>query len=330
MADRDATTLVIGEVRTCLLQNRAAASLADVAELLRLAPGERVRTSERPIAYAVSPARLTGVDCRLPAASGSRARGVGTVTARTAVTGGRILQGSVFARLERGVSDRRLPWSHYLAVPGVIQSTGRFSPADVAKGFLSEPAPAESVDLGSVSEQVIRQVQASSRLDHVTPFKARRTRLRWVASAGGPAYGVFTIADENLRTFAISAAAAPVDAIAGLCEDLALHDWLLTTVQRIVERSQIGAVPSEAVLARLRPAIDHLLHLWLPGARVADELRGIWDDLDRRPGFTPQWRSTVARIRDQLSVATFERLSQLRPTMSEHFASGGGSDGGAR
>ncbi len=322
--------LTIGEVRTCLLQNTAAAHLVDVAELLRLKPGERVRISERPVAYAVSPALLTGLDCRLPAASGTRVRGIGTATARTTVTGGRILQGSVFASVERGTSDRRLPWSHYLARPGVIQSTARFDPTDVAKGFLTDPVPDGTVDLGSVSEQVIRQVQASPRLDHVTPFKALRTRLRWVAGAGGPTYGEFTTADGNLRTFTISADTAPIQSIVELCEDLALHDWLLTTVLRIVERSQIGASTSEHVLTRLRPAIDHLLHLWMPGARVADALRGIWDDLDRRPGFTPQWQSTVARIRDQLSVATFELLSQLRPTMFERFASGGGSVGGAR
>lgn len=322
--------LVIGEVRTCLLQNTAAANLTDVAELLRLEPGERVRTSERPVAYAVSPARLTGMDCRLPTASGARVRGVGTATARTTVTGGRILQGSVFARLERGTSDQRLPWSHYLAMPGVIQSTGRFNPADVAKGFLTDPLPDTTVDFGSVSEQVIRQVQANPRLDHVTPFKTRRTRLKWVASAGGLLYGEFTIADDNLRNFTISCATAPVQAVVELCEDLALHDWLLTTLLRIVERSQIGASTSEHVLARLRPAIDHLLHLWMPGARVADTLRGVWDDLDRGPGFSPQWQATVARVRDQLSVATFERLSQLRPTMFEQPASGGGSVGGAR
>jgi hypothetical protein len=322
--------LAIGEVRTCLLQNRAAASLADVAELLRLEAGERVRTSERPVAYAVSPAQLTGMDCRLPAASGVRVRGVGTATARTTVTGGRILQGSVFTRIERGATDRRLPWSHYLARPGVLQSTGRFNPADVVKGFLTDPLPDTVVDLGSMSEQVIRQVQASTRLDHVTPFKARRTRLKWVACAGGPVYGVFTIADDNLRTFTISADTAPIESIVELCEDLALHDWLLTTVLRITDRSQIGAAPSENVLTRLRPAIDHLLHLWMPGARTADTLRGIWDDLDRRPGLTPQWQSLVARIRDQLSIATFERLHQLSTTMFEQTVSGGGSVGGTQ
>jgi hypothetical protein len=329
VADRSTTTLVIGEVRTCLLHNRAAATLTDVAELLRLEPGERVRTSERPVAYAVSPARLTGVDCQLPAASGARVRGVGTVTARTTVTGGRILQGSVSARLERGAADRRLPWSHYLATPGVIQSTGRFNSTDVVKGFLTDALPDTTIDLGSVSEQIIRQVQAGSRLDHVTPFKARRTRFKWVAGTDGPLCGEFTIVDDTLRTFTISAGVAPIQAVVELCEDLALHDWLLTTVLWIVERSQIGASPSENVLARLRPAIDHLLHLWMPGARVVDALRGVWADLDRRPGFTPQWQSLVARIRDQLSVATFERLSQLRPTMFERLASGGGSVGGA-
>jgi hypothetical protein len=322
--------LVIGEVRTCLLLHAAAVNPAEVHELLRLEPGERVRTSERPVAHAVSPAQFTGVDCDLPTATGARVRGVGTVTARTTVTGGRILQGSVYTSVARGASPLRLPWSHYLAMPGVVESIGRFNPLDVAKGFLAGSSSETTVDLGSVCDRIIGQVQGSPRLDHRTPFKAQRTRLRWVAGADGALYGEFTIAGENLRTFTISADAAPIGSIIELCEDLALHDWLLTTVLRIVDRSQIGAVSSEDVLARLRPAIDHLLHLWMPGARVADALRGIWDDLNRRPGFGPQWQSTVARIRDQLSVATFERLSQLRPTMFEQLATGGGSVGGAR
>jgi len=322
--------LMIGEVRTCLLQNSAAAYPLDVAELLRLEPGGRVLTSERPVAYAVSPDRLTGMDCRLPSASGKRVRGVGTAIARATVTGGRLLQGSVFARLERGPSGQRLPWSSYLAVPGVLRSTSDFDLVDVANGFLADPLPDTTVDLGSVSEQLIRQVQANTRLDHRTPFKSRRTRLKWVARSGGPLYGEFAIEDENLRTFSITCPEAPAQAVVALCEDLALHDWLLTTVSRIVERSRIGASTSATVWTRLRPAIDHLLHLWMPGARIAGELRDIWVDLDRRPGFTPQWEATVTRIRDQLSVATLETLNEMRPTMFEQLASGGGSVGGAR
>jgi hypothetical protein len=322
--------LVFGEVRTCLLQNSAAANQTDVAALLRLAPGERVRTSERPVAYAVSPELVSGVDCRMPAASGARVRGVGTVTARAVVTGGRVLQSSTFTRLERGPSDRRLPWSHYLARPGVIQTIGGFDPADVTSGFFAPPLPTATVDLGALSEQIIRQVQGNARLDHVSPFKSRRTRLKWIASIGGPADGEFTITDDTTRTFRVSCDAVPMRSIVELCEDLAMHDWVLTTVLRIVERSQIGTSTGPEVLARLRPAIDHLLHLWMPGARVVTSLLSFWENLERRPGFSLQWQATVSRIRDQLAVHTLETLSRLPRTRSEQFDNGGGSVGGTR
>jgi hypothetical protein len=321
--------LVFGEVRTCLLQNSAAANQNDVAALLALAPGERVRTSERPVAHAVSPELVSGVDCRMPAASGARVRGVGTVTGRAVVTGGRVLQGSTFARLERGQSDRRLPWSHYLARPGVIQTIGGLDLADVTSGFFTEPAPRTTVDLGALSDQVIRQVQANIRLDHVSPFKSRRTRLRWIASVGGPTDGAFTITGEDTRTFRVSCPEVPVRSVVELCEDLAMHDWLLTTVLRIVERSQIGALTGPEVLTRLRPAIDHLLHLWMPGARVATALLPFWESIERRPGFSLQWQATVSRIRDQLAVHTLETLSRLHPARPGRLESGGGSVGGA-
>ncbi|GAB3965390.1 hypothetical protein [Plantactinospora veratri] len=69
--------LTLGEVHTGLLQNSSSLSLENTAQLLDLLVGQRVRRSERPIAYAVSPDQLTGVDCRLPTRSGSRTRGWG-------------------------------------------------------------------------------------------------------------------------------------------------------------------------------------------------------------------------------------------------------------
>jgi hypothetical protein len=94
-----------------------------------------------------------------------------------------------------------------------------------------------------------------------------------------------------------------VSAIVDLCEDLALHDWLLTALLSIIEQSQIGVEqPAQSVL-RLRPAVDHLLHLWMPAAR----LRGVpvlaWDALESRPGLSRQWDASVRRVRDQMAMA---------------------------
>ncbi len=64
----------------------------------------------------------------------------------------------------------------------------------------------------------------------------------------------------------------------------------------------------------LRPAVDHLLHLWMPRAHVDRSLGHLWDELEQEPGFTRQWRSLVQRIRDQLAVQTIPLLHQALST----------------
>ncbi|NEA65720.1 hypothetical protein [Streptomyces sp. SID12488] len=44
--------------------------------------------------------------------------------------------------------------------------------------------------------------------------------------------------------------------------DLALHDWLLTTVALVVERA--CADGDTVGLRALRQVVDHLVHLWMP------------------------------------------------------------------
>jgi hypothetical protein len=109
-----------------------------------------------------------------------------------------------------------------------------------------------------------------------------------------------------VRTVKVLASVADPVPIVELCEDLALHDWLLSALLTIVDRSRIGDSPRAQVVRRLGPAIDYLLHLWMPAARVDRSLRGVWESLERRPGFTRQWQSTVERVRDQVAVSTIE------------------------
>lgn len=311
--------LVIGEVQTCLLRNSTALPGTEVAELLRLAPGERVRTSERPVAHAVSPDLFDGVDCQLPAGRGTKVRGIGTVTSRAVVTGGRVLQGSVFTRLDRGEYDRRLPWSHYLGRPGVVETIGQFDGPDVLAGFFTDRATESTLDLKALGERVIAGVQNSARLDSTIPFRARRTRLRWGVRTGepNPSSAEFIVATGALRTFSLAVEADAGPEMVVFLEDLALHDWVLSTVTQLVERSDIGSADGPETLAKLRPAIDHLLHLWMPGALVAESLRPLWESLERWPGFTKQWQATVSRIRDQIAVHTLEMLSRLRTAAPE-------------
>ncbi|MGW5260793.1 SCO2521 family protein [Microbispora sp. NPDC004025] len=304
--------LVMGEVHTGLLQNSGEISESTCRQVLGITAGETVRVSRRPIVHALSPERLTGVDCPLPAASRSRVRGVGTVVSRCAVTGGRVAQGSSYVRVVRSETDRRLAWSHYLARPGVVEVLGKAKAADLAEGFTGDPAPG-CLDLGAVSGRFLDLVQASPLLDRRAPFKIPRTSLRWVAETGEPSIR-FTLHTEHERTLRLTHPGPFTPAVVDLCEDLATHDWLLTSLLVIVERARIGTTPEAQAVARLAPAIDHLLHLWMPAARVEEWLTPFWDSLERRPGFTRQWRSLVDRVRDQVAMNTLALLSASAET----------------
>lgn len=299
--------LTLGEVHTGFLRNSTSVSRDRCAQILALIQGERVRRSERPVQYAVSPERLRGVDCRLTSASGSRHRAIGTVAARAAITGGHVLQGSAFVSLTSSAADRRLGWPHYLAHPGVIETLGKVDWHDLADGFLSEGHPPESLDLGAICADVMHEVQASEHLDQRAPFRTSRSKLRWAAIIPqGEAFIQFGIEERGLRTLRLPLDGRNLADIAEVCEDLALHDWLLTCLQGLIESSDIGAVDRAQLIRRFGPAIDHLLHLWMPAARVD---RSIWDAVERRPGLTRQWEASVNRIRDQVAAGTIALLS---------------------
>jgi hypothetical protein len=301
--------LAVGEVRTGLLQNSASVPPLLATRALALIPGERVRSAQRPISYAVSPDRLTGLDCRLATRSGARPRGIGTAVTRAAIVGGRVMQGSSHAVLVRG-ADRRLPWAHYLARPGILELAGRSDWDDLAGGFLS-PGEPSTLDLGALNERILDDVVMRPELNRRPPFRARRTTLRWVAETpnGSAAQAAnFALTGETLRTVRLTLPAEDLHTAVELCEDLALHDWLLTTLVDMVERSRLGAAPGSAAVERLRPAVDHLLHLWMPAVRVDRRLLPLWESLERRPGFSRQWDVSVNRIRDQIAVTTVELL----------------------
>jgi hypothetical protein len=302
--------LTLGEVATGLLQNSTSVPPPDCARLLELVFGERVRNATRPIAYTVSPDLLTGVDCRLAAGSGARTvRGVGTVVSRAAVTGGHVLQGSTFARVARSEAARRLPWSHYLSRPGVVEVIGKAEWGDLATGFTTPKPSNGTLDLGAVSDRLMDSVQARG-LDRKRPFPTMRTRLRWCVVHDGDTERMqvhYSVENDTLRTASLTVAAGDATAVATLCEDLALHDWLLTTLLDLVERSRGG--PRSQLLDRLRPAIEYLLHLLMPAARVDQSVMPLWESLERRPGFSKQWRALVDRIRDQVAIGTVTLLS---------------------
>ncbi|MEV0171723.1 SCO2521 family protein [Streptomyces sp. NPDC050803] len=306
--------LACGEVRTCLLPSFHALDGRAAAALLRLRADEHVRVSERPNLYVRSPEVLTGVDCRLPTANGARVRAVGTVAARAVLTEGRVLQSTAWFSAPDSGPDLRRPWGHYLVRPGLVEPFGKLPEQATAEGVLRGAGRGE-LDLGMIAEGLLAGLLRHPLLDHKAPFKSRRTHLRWVArrapAGEGPALTRFTLAEDGLRTVQLRLPEdTPAAAAAGLCEDLALHDWLLTTVQHMLENSRPGAADGPAAVLALRPAVDHLLHVWMPRAHVDRTLAQLWDELEQEPGFTRQWRNLVQRIRDQLAVQAIPLLHE--------------------
>ncbi|MFD6326753.1 SCO2521 family protein [Streptomyces sp. NPDC058442] len=313
--------LVCGEVRTSLLPAHQALDSRAAAQLLGVRADERVLLSERPNLYGRSPDTLTGIDCPLPSANGARVRAVGTVAARAVLTEGRLLQSSAYCRVLAKGPDHRRPWGHYLVRPGVVEPFGKLPHEAVAEGVLTGGRHGD-LAVGLIADGLHTRLLRHPLLDHRPPLRSRPTRLRWVAlpadPGAGPSIEQFTLAEDELRTLRLRVSeGTPSGEIAGLCDDLALHDWLLTTVVRIMDGISLGAGAAgapparqrpggsekhPAVVGALRPAVDHLLHLWMPRARVAQDLAPLWDALEERPGFTRQWQTLVQRIRDQLTL----------------------------
>jgi hypothetical protein len=311
--------LTIGEVHTGLLLTSTAVSADTAVELLAIVPGGSVRTRQRPIRYAWSPEVLTGVDCSAPLAERREVRVVGTPATQLSLTDGRIIQAGTHATFRHDYAGRRRSWAHYLAQPGVLEVLGKASEESLATGFLRGPGTAKDLDLGAVNVRALAGIQRSEYLDRNPPFRSRRTRLRWSAESTESAQEiVFTLGADGLRTVRLRAAEPNPRALADFCADLALHDWLLSTLLDIVDRAVARSRPAAELISLLRPGIDHLVHAWMPAAHVSRALDKIWQDLDLRSGFSLQWQKTVERIRDQLSAGLIEALQPFtEPPRSE-------------
>ncbi|MCX4762033.1 SCO2521 family protein [Streptomyces sp. NBC_01275] len=311
----DGPVLACGEVRTCLLPTRDAVDERAAEQLLRLRADERVRLSRRPNRHAVSPDVLTGVDCRLPTATGTRIRAVGTVTARAGLVEGRVLQSTAYFSAPADGPDRRQPWGYYLVRPGCLVPVGRLAEKSVTEGFLAGHQQGD-LDVGSIAESLLARISRRHQLlDYDTPLTTADTSLRWTASPAGDGEEAslhFTEAGDGLRIVELRLPRGTEPAAAAeLCEDLALHDWLLTTVADKLDGLRLGSADGTAALKVLRPLVDHLLHLWMPQARVDRALHSPWEELEKYPGFSRQWNTLAQRIRDQLAVQNLTRREAL-------------------
>lgn len=305
-------SLTIGEVHTGLLLTSAAVSPDAALALLDTLPGGTVRTRQRPVRYAWSPEMLTGVDCLAPLAHQREVRVVGTSATRVCLTAGYIVQASTFATLNHNPTGRRRPWGHYLAQPGVLEVLGTENEENLAVGFLGGPATIRMLDLGAVNIRALAGIQRSKCLDKTPPFRSRRTRLRWSAQTAEAAHEmIFTLGDGGLRTVRLRTGEADPQALAEFCDDLALHDWMLSTLVDLVDRAMAQSRPAIELIGMLRPGVDHLVHAWMPAAHVSKSLISTWHEFDQESGFSQQWQKTVERIRDQLSVGVIEALQPL-------------------
>jgi hypothetical protein len=288
----------IGEVQTVLLQHSTPAGPALVNELLAFTMGAMVKQSARPMHRATSAEQLTGVDCALPTKEGGTTRGVGTVVSRTGITGGHIAQGTAWTTIVPSDTRRRMPWSHYLARRGVIECLG---PTSDAEAYLSAERKAGQLNLTAVSSAALDRLQGRL-VDRRPPLRSSRTTLRFAIGVAGPA--TFAVERRSLvRRLTLPRLDAPVADVIELCEDIARHDWLLTTVLAELSRVRAAAGSDRRVTARLAAVLETLGHLWMPAARLAPPLTDVWAALDGRPGMSRQWQALISRIRDHLMLA---------------------------
>ena len=304
-------SLIIGEVHTGLLLTSTAVSADAASSLLAIQPGGSVRTRQRPVRYAWSPDILTGVDCLAPASGQREVRIVGTPATRVSLTEGSILQAVTNATFRHDPTGRRHPWGHYLAQPGVLEVLGTESEEILASGFLNGALAPTMLDLGAVNVRTLASIQRSIQLDHNPPFRTRRTRLRWSAQTARSQqqqHLFFTLGAAGLRTVRMLVDEDDPRSLADFCADLALHDWLLSTLVDLVDHALARRRPAGERIAMLRPSVDHLVHAWMPAAHASKSLIEIWQEFDSRSGFSLQWQKTVERIRDQLSVGIIEAM----------------------
>lgn len=312
--------IVFGEVRTCLLPTSAALNRAEVGDLLALVPGRRVAWRERPITLAFSPTTAVGVDCGLITKSLTEARVVGTVAANAIVVGGRVLQSSARTQVVRAPDRRRQTWSHYLSRVGVTELLSKVGDRgdagqDLTDGYLGGTPTTETLDLASISERLLARIRADQRLDQQAPIQAVTTRLRWTARVGG-AVGpqlALRLDDDAVRSVRmIVRNESDLVAARRFCEDLAAHDWLLTVTGAAIEEADRFPSSSQEQVDILAPMLEHLAHLWMPGAHTPAALRSLWKELQADPGFSRQWTARIGHLRDRLAVATLDALRRTR------------------
>ncbi|MFD3705760.1 SCO2521 family protein [Nocardia sp. NPDC058658] len=310
-ASRPPTPLVVlGEIRTCLLPHSVTLDGPATDDLLATVAGATVLRRERPGPLAFSPRHATGVDCHLGWGTTTTVRAVGTVESTAILVGSRLSQLSAHTTVVRASQRKRRPWSHYISQVGVTEVIGdlpdhAIADKELAAGHFAPPGP-NTLDLASISARRLDALHASPLLDHQPPLRAPTTRLRWTATIGGstgPAVSL-RIEDELSRTLRVTVReAADLPDAVRFCQDVAVHDWLLTVIDAKVLAAE-GA-PAGRQVSALAPVLEHLTHLWMPGAQVPAAMRAPWRDLQAAANFSKQWTARIQQVQRRIEVATY-------------------------
>ncbi len=305
---------VFGEISSGLLPTAVALRRSEVEEILELAPGQRAHWRERPISLGVSASGAEGVDCQLAAPGHTSVRAIGTVAVRAVVVGGRVVQSSGQAIVVRSPSDQRMPWSHYLERDGVLEVVTKVNGDTgirLSEGFLAGQSAGQSLDLTSITERLRRRIGMNTALGNDLPLRVRGTRLRWVARVDDVAVPRVSLRlhDDTRRTALIRVPSeSELTAAQRFCEDLALHDWLLTAIAATIERADLAGPASAASTDILATFLQNLAHLWAPGAHTPEPMRKLWRQLQDEPDFTADWRRSIDHLRHRMMVATWHAI----------------------
>ncbi|MBS2531803.1 hypothetical protein KGQ20_03355 [Catenulispora sp. NF23] len=296
---------------TGLLNTSEPLPLEAARQALALLPGVSPDWHRHPIEQVVSPDIFFGLDCRLavPPGSGSQPRVIGTARARAVLTAGHILQGSARVEVLLDANRRRLPWAHYAARTGVVEAINRADPADLVTGFLQGAVNSTVLDLGKTGAYVMSLLDRVPQIDRQPRLKTETGRLLWAVHVqdGAEPDSLVELRDDGMLRVRIGTPAELLPQFVEFCEILALHHWLLSALRNAFERSNRRGRRPEG---ELDPALSYLGHMWNPEAHLPHEMRGLWQRLENEAQLTWEWKSTVTRVRDKVSLLTRKAIEE--------------------
>jgi hypothetical protein len=183
-----------------------------------------------------------------------------------------------------------------------VEVLGAPRPDNVVDGYLDDAMPARGIDLASISDRIVEAVQGKDQLDHYTPLRAGTAVVRWAATLCPGCKPTVRIAKNdapNVHTIRLEGAPEDLPPLIRFCEEFALHEWLLTTVQDvIVPRAEQDIARDRDPLDSLLFALNQLVPLWMPPTHLGPAMEELWVAMESRTRYSSLFDRQVARIRD--------------------------------